>query len=398
MAANESTARLLWDTLSQKSIESHHQLEHMSSTKKKKKKKLVRGTSGDKMLTKMNIGATRREISKAQISSPIQSSGFPSQGRTEFILRGEVSPTTSTRGSPLLSPISFKAPVLRSATVPSSPEAAFNFPPRLARWNSAPASSVDASLLPTCEDAELQKWLESSGNYRFPIPQSPDTPDSTSASRSLLRRRGAVRKRSTTHGSPIASHLERKQVVNTITLPPKLPGPALPLTPPTTPEVPFLYGWPRGSSGSSVGSSVFGVDSCNLTPQSLGPRAASRLSRISEASFETELLKAQRVTQELAAIMETGRTSLQPPANTGTKLRAIQQAKETEKLVAERAKRTGDEPPPYEFFELIGKGAYGRVFKGCVSTSDFFAMYLDILTDNRQEKPQQRQSCCHQNY
>ncbi|KAF2464063.1 kinase-like protein [Lindgomyces ingoldianus] len=55
---------------------------------------------------------------------------------------------------------------------------------------------------------------------------------------------------------------------------------------------------------------------------------------------------------------------LQPPQNAGTKSRAIQQAKEMEMLVAERAKRSGDEPPPYGFSELIGKGSYGRVFKG----------------------------------
>lgn len=60
--------------------------------------------------------------------------------------------------------------------------------------------------------------------------------------------------------------------------------------------------------------------------------------------------------------MESAR--LQPPASVGTKGRAIQQAKEMELLVAARAKRSGDEPPPYDFFELIGKGAYGRVFKG----------------------------------
>lgn len=65
--------------------------------------------------------------------------------------------------------------------------------------------------------------------------------------------------------------------------------------------------------------------------------------------------------------METVRNSLLPPAMvTGTKARAIQQAKEMEALVAERAKRSGDEPPQYDFHELIGKGAYGRVFKGCV--------------------------------
>ncbi|KAF2132759.1 hypothetical protein P153DRAFT_414567 [Dothidotthia symphoricarpi CBS 119687] len=57
---------------------------------------------------------------------------------------------------------------------------------------------------------------------------------------------------------------------------------------------------------------------------------------------------------------------LQPPATAmvGTKGRAMLQAQETEALVAERAKRSGDEPPPYDFYELIGKGAYGRVFKG----------------------------------
>jgi protein-serine/threonine kinase len=57
-------------------------------------------------------------------------------------------------------------------------------------------------------------------------------------------------------------------------------------------------------------------------------------------------------------------TRLQPPTG-GTKYRAMQEAKQMEELVAERAKRNGDkELPPYEFFELIGKGAYGRVYKG----------------------------------
>ncbi|KAL5113343.1 hypothetical protein ACEQ8H_008789 [Pleosporales sp. CAS-2024a] len=75
--------------------------------------------------------------------------------------------------------------------------------------------------------------------------------------------------------------------------------------------------------------------------------------------------------EEWFAKMEPARLSmepsrLQPPAGAGgTKMRAVAEAKRMEELVAERAKRAGDrEPPPYEFFELIGKGAYGRVYKG----------------------------------
>jgi hypothetical protein len=96
----------------------------------------------------------------------------------------------------------------------------------------------------------------------------------------------------------------------------------------------------------------------------------SPLERIAETPFdcdhESEQLNLDRVSRQLAN-METVRASLLPPAMmTGTKARAIQQAKEMEVLVAERAKRSGDEPPQYDFQELIGKGAYGRVFKGYV--------------------------------
>lgn len=91
------------------------------------------------------------------------------------------------------------------------------------------------------------------------------------------------------------------------------------------------------------------------------------MERIAESPFESdrviEPLELDNVDKKLQ-IMEP--TRLQPPVTGGTKMRAIQQAKEMEALVAERAKRGGDEAPPYDFIELIGKGAYGRVFKGCV--------------------------------
>lgn len=91
------------------------------------------------------------------------------------------------------------------------------------------------------------------------------------------------------------------------------------------------------------------------------------MERILESPFESDRpiahLRLDSVDKKLSSMEPT---RLQPPVMGGTKGRAIQQAKEMETLVAERAKRSGDEPPPYDFYELIGKGAYGRVFKGYV--------------------------------
>lgn len=61
---------------------------------------------------------------------------------------------------------------------------------------------------------------------------------------------------------------------------------------------------------------------------------------------------------------------LTPTTATGTKIKQIEKARETQRIVAERAARSGTEPPPYEFLELIGKGSFGRVFKW-YDTSEF---------------------------
>lgn len=54
---------------------------------------------------------------------------------------------------------------------------------------------------------------------------------------------------------------------------------------------------------------------------------------------------------------------LTPRTATGTKFKQLEKAKETQKIVEDRAFRSGAEAPPYEFLELIGKGSFGRVFK-----------------------------------
>jgi len=48
---------------------------------------------------------------------------------------------------------------------------------------------------------------------------------------------------------------------------------------------------------------------------------------------------------------------------TKQKAEAVKIAKQQETAVHEKLKRSGLEIPKYEFLELIGKGAYGRVFK-----------------------------------
>ena len=56
------------------------------------------------------------------------------------------------------------------------------------------------------------------------------------------------------------------------------------------------------------------------------------------------------------------------PASTGDNLskqkaQTIRIAKEQEKAIHEKLARNNHPIPEYEFLELIGKGAYGRVFK-----------------------------------
>ncbi|KAF9736314.1 hypothetical protein PMIN06_012033 [Paraphaeosphaeria minitans] len=105
-------------------------------------------------------------------------------------------------------------------------------------------------------------------------------------------------------------------------------------------------------------------------PWGVGELVDSPLQGIPESPLELRLEQAIKSVSQLCRdnrhekpTMDPTRLSVQP-AGAGTKFRAIQQAKEMENIVAERAKRSGDEPPPYDFYELIGKGAYGRVFKG----------------------------------
>ncbi|KAL3964111.1 hypothetical protein ACCO45_001115 [Purpureocillium lilacinum] len=51
------------------------------------------------------------------------------------------------------------------------------------------------------------------------------------------------------------------------------------------------------------------------------------------------------------------------PEMSGTKQRALEDAKKMQRAVTEECAKSGREPPQYQLSELIGKGSFGRVYK-----------------------------------
>ena len=46
------------------------------------------------------------------------------------------------------------------------------------------------------------------------------------------------------------------------------------------------------------------------------------------------------------------------------RVKAVEDARQMQASIVQAAKRVGNEPPNYSLMELIGKGSYGRVYKG----------------------------------
>ena len=193
---------------------------------------------------------------------------------------------------------------------------------------------------------------------------------------------------------------------------PNLVAFAFPLGPPETPEeTNFGYSPPRGPSIASYISQL--RDSTPPSTPNLSPRSLSQadlsfptiatpdsskthyhsygsgsydceafaklFEEVPELSEQRSLLDTQPCTHcGIPQILITGATdidshqetimaTLRPEsamAMSSHRREAIRLAKTQEKAVAEKCKRSGDSIPGYTFDELIGKGSFGRVYKG----------------------------------
>lgn len=98
-------------------------------------------------------------------------------------------------------------------------------------------------------------------------------------------------------------------------------------------------------------SLISNIQNQNSTPQSLAPKSSTTPSsseRFTDPIAEMENRLQVRPPQEMSAI----------------RMRAFEDARKVQAQVIEECKKKGKDPPPYVIEELIGKGSFGRVYKG----------------------------------
>lgn len=94
------------------------------------------------------------------------------------------------------------------------------------------------------------------------------------------------------------------------------------------------------------------------------------------------------------------RLQLRPPQETSlVKSKALEDARKAQAQVIEECKKKGKDPPPYVLEELIGKGSFGRVYRGFVDYLFPFSHHVHSrLTLGEQQGYEDCEYRCRQDY
>lgn len=130
---------------------------------------------------------------------------------------------------------------------------------------------------------------------------------------------------------------------------------------------------------------VPGEPSSPQGPARSPPRARPRPAEARNAGRQRPVAIREDSHEDLVAAYNMSRFLEPRPSRdsimTSQKASAIKIAKEQEQAIHEKLRRNGHEIPRYQFQELIGKGAYGRVFKWYAISSLFFlSAYVPITS------------------
>ena len=86
----------------------------------------------------------------------------------------------------------------------------------------------------------------------------------------------------------------------------------------------------------------------------------SSFARDLSSLIDTKFASSEDTGQQNLSAMSSSKLMVGPAA---FKKRAIQEAEQQQRVITEKLRKLGLDPPAYQFRELIGKGTYGRVYK-----------------------------------
>lgn len=93
------------------------------------------------------------------------------------------------------------------------------------------------------------------------------------------------------------------------------------------------------------------------------------------------------------------RLQLRPPQETSlVKSKALEDARKAQAQVIEECKKKGKDPPPYVLEELIGKGSFGRVYRGFVDYCSLQYHVNSRLTCTEQQGYEDCKNRCRQDH